>query len=729
MHAVQVLIWRELRRFFCQPLGYVLCLAFFAIQAYLFQIVVHLLSTPQPQSLSPLTYIFSDAVVLHLYGFFIPALAMRCFAEERALGTWESMSCLGITRGQIVVAKFLSHGLLLAFLQGLTLVFVLSLTPFIEIDAGTVISGYMGLLGVGGLWLAASLFASCRIRSMVLAYLMGFTIIFVLRSIPFFSAIFSDSLYRPLFDTFNMELILNKSSQGFVDLYDMLFLLLSTGALLVFCCQALGRERHAGHFRPGAVGAEVLWKVGLLLGIYLCLYIAQHRPLRLDLAQRDRLSPEFQKVLRQAPAGATLTLILPSEAKLENFIQARDLIVDFSRAVVASRPDYHLEILDPDIDLLEIERLRKEHELPQNAIGGILLHVGERSVSIPYHQLIYQSTANVKGMPEKYIRSFHGERQLASAFNALMRTGADPRVLIIEGQRELKLRSDVREGGSKFLEMLDQWRFDLKSVNPVEHEIQNLEDYKLALWLDPVDEPGPAHRELIRKLLEKRVPLFVCRSYHAVPPAGGRPWTALGDYGLKFMGRVVVQKAYPSTHPLLLPIHDYAGHPLGNDLENSACFFYGADVLELGVAADPRLRSRVLGQTAGHPDIRGLKNFDASQPEGPVGVKDVWPSPLITAATVELETPEGHIPLLVALSSRGLLENRFIDEGANRQLLFKSLEWLMEGGENLLLPPTQPRDYSLQMKEGQRRMFDVVTMGLVPLLLLMSGGMVWWRRR
>ena len=720
MKVFYTLIYRDLLRFFCQPMGYGLSLAFFGIQAYLFSIILHLLNTPQPHSVSPLVYLFSDSIVLHLFGFFIPALTIRCFAEERSYKTWEALASRGIPITQIVLSKFFSHFLLLAFLQGLTLIFPLVLAFHLDIDLGQTLSGYLGLLFVGGLWLSVSLFASCRIQSVVLAYLLGFTAIFALRCIPYFSVIISDPLYRPFFDTFNVFFILGKTSKGFMQLSDMLFLILGTGFFLNLTTQLLDLERYIGFGSWKRRGLHLFSTFLVALGIYFSLYISNHHGTKWDLSLKADLSPEFKSIIQDISEPCHITLMLPARAKLANYKEARDMIINLLHKMESASNSIKLRILDPDVDLVELEQLKKENSLPHNVLGGIILKYKDKTITIPYHQLVTQSILNVKGKPEKYIHSFHGEQQISSALNTLVRSGESPRVLIVEGQRELLLQSNIREGGTKFLAMLQQLDLNLSPYNPSKDPLPDLKNINLVIWLDPQDAPSKNHRNLIKHLFKAKIPLLMAKSANLNKSKPDQPWDLLSDYGLLLANHVILQSAYPSSHPLILPIHDYAEHPILSDLRDTACYFYQSDLIQLGVAADPRVRLRTMARTAQHSKITQQK-----LPQSKVLQSN---QRFPTAMSCELESSKGKFPLLVLLTSRAPFENRFINEGANRLFIFKSIQWLLNGERELILPPRKPTDYRMNLNAMDMNILKLISMGTVPCLIILIGSFVWWRR-
>ena len=112
-----------------------------------------------------------------LYLFLIPAISMRMFAEEKRNGTMELLLTKPLSELTIVTAKFLA---------GLTLI-VISLLPTVvyywsvyslgdpvgNIDTGSVVGSYIGLVFLGAAFMAIGLFASSLTSNQIVAFIVA----------------------------------------------------------------------------------------------------------------------------------------------------------------------------------------------------------------------------------------------------------------------------------------------------------------------------------------------------------------------------------------------------------------------------------------------------------------------------------------------------------------------------------------------------------------------------
>lgn len=109
--------------------------------------------------------------------FFIPAITMGSIAKERSSGTLELISTLPLKLGHIVWGKFLAAWLQLATVLAFSLVFPILISIFgIGIDAGAIVTGYLGLLFAGAAFIGIGIFASSLTDNQVLAFILALAI-------------------------------------------------------------------------------------------------------------------------------------------------------------------------------------------------------------------------------------------------------------------------------------------------------------------------------------------------------------------------------------------------------------------------------------------------------------------------------------------------------------------------------------------------------------------------
>jgi ABC-2 type transport system permease protein len=163
---------RELRSYFNSPVAYVVIVVFLAIVGWFFTSNLFLMNVASLRvmfELIPLVFLF-----------FVPAITMRLLAEEKKSGTLELLTTKPVTDAEIVIAKFLAAWTLLAAALVPTLLYLVTMMSLGSIDLGPVAAGYLGLLLMGGAYIAIGIFASSLTENQIIAFITSFLIVLAL---------------------------------------------------------------------------------------------------------------------------------------------------------------------------------------------------------------------------------------------------------------------------------------------------------------------------------------------------------------------------------------------------------------------------------------------------------------------------------------------------------------------------------------------------------------------
>lgn len=111
---------------------------------------------------------------------FIPALAMRLWAEERRGNTYELLMTFPMKPIELVLGKFLAGLAFYLFSLTATLTIPLMLSRLGTVDPGPILGGYVGALFTGALFLAAGIFLSGLCKDQIVAFTLGVVSTFAL---------------------------------------------------------------------------------------------------------------------------------------------------------------------------------------------------------------------------------------------------------------------------------------------------------------------------------------------------------------------------------------------------------------------------------------------------------------------------------------------------------------------------------------------------------------------
>lgn len=178
MKALTATFLRELRAYFFSPLAYIVLTVLLLVNGFVFWLIVSFLSDPRAGIGAPLELFFGQTFFFWLVLLFLtPVLTMRLLSEERRSGTIEVLMTAPITETQVVLGKFMAALVLYVILWLPTLIYAGIIARYGSVDWGPVASGYLGVLGIGSVFLSAGLFASSLSRSQLVAALLTFVIL------------------------------------------------------------------------------------------------------------------------------------------------------------------------------------------------------------------------------------------------------------------------------------------------------------------------------------------------------------------------------------------------------------------------------------------------------------------------------------------------------------------------------------------------------------------------
>jgi ABC-2 type transport system permease protein len=164
MRALLAIAGREYASLFRIPLGWVVVALFVCLSSVFF---VGRAIVPG----SPATMREFFAVWWGLLLFLAPSISMRLVSEEHRSGTIETALTAPIPEGVLVIGKYAAGVAFLVTMLVPTLVFVGVLEWLSRPDYGPVLSGYLGLVLLGSLYLAVGTLASSMTASQTLAFL------------------------------------------------------------------------------------------------------------------------------------------------------------------------------------------------------------------------------------------------------------------------------------------------------------------------------------------------------------------------------------------------------------------------------------------------------------------------------------------------------------------------------------------------------------------------------
>ncbi len=235
MSGLLATLERELRAYFYSTMAYVVLAFFLLINGYIFSLIVSFLSDPRAGgSTTPLKLFFGDTFFFWLVLLFVtPVLTMRLLAEERKSGTIESLMTAPVTEIEVVAGKYLAAFAFYGFLWLPTLAYVIVIARSSSVDWGPIAAGYLGVMGIGAVFLAAGVLASAFSRNQIVAAITTFAILMFFFAVAFMDSLVTSELAKSAFGYMNLLEHMDEFGRGVVDTRRLVYYV-STVALFLF---------------------------------------------------------------------------------------------------------------------------------------------------------------------------------------------------------------------------------------------------------------------------------------------------------------------------------------------------------------------------------------------------------------------------------------------------------------------------------------------------------------
>lgn len=112
-----------------------------------------------------------------VFAFLAPAITMRSFSEEHRTGTLELLLTKPLSDWQIILAKFFAGFALIVLTLLPTLVYYYTVNTLAQpqgnVDTGAMWGSYLGLLFLGGGFIAIGIFSSSLSENQIVAFILG----------------------------------------------------------------------------------------------------------------------------------------------------------------------------------------------------------------------------------------------------------------------------------------------------------------------------------------------------------------------------------------------------------------------------------------------------------------------------------------------------------------------------------------------------------------------------
>jgi ABC-2 type transport system permease protein len=244
MHETTVVLRRELKSYFLSPIAYVFGGLFLGLLAFF-------ASLSSFRNGAPASMQGFFALLPMVFLFFLPALTMRLWAEERKLGTLELLMTFPVRISQLIAGKFLAAMIYLTVVMLFTLGIPLTLGTFGTLDWLPVAGAYLASLLMAAAYVSVGMFWSSMTRDQIIAMLLALitlVALFFLGTPQVLEAVasFLPALVIDILSGISPNRYFDSISRGVIDSRDILYYLCFCGFFLHLNALVLNARRRKG---------------------------------------------------------------------------------------------------------------------------------------------------------------------------------------------------------------------------------------------------------------------------------------------------------------------------------------------------------------------------------------------------------------------------------------------------------------------------------------------------
>lgn len=244
MSGALAVLRRELKAYFFSPLAYVVLTFFLLVNGYQFALIVAYLSDPRFPGGKPLELFFGQTIFTWLVLIFAGVfLTMRLISEELRQGTIETLMTAPVSEAQVVLGKYFAALVFYLFLWAPTLFYVAVIRYFTPVDWGPIASSYLGIVGIGALFLAVGLFASAASKNQIVVAIASFFGLLVLFSAGLMENLANGETAKKFFGHVNLWQHMDDFAKGIVDTRRLVYYVSAAALFLFLTARALEAKK------------------------------------------------------------------------------------------------------------------------------------------------------------------------------------------------------------------------------------------------------------------------------------------------------------------------------------------------------------------------------------------------------------------------------------------------------------------------------------------------------
>lgn len=656
---------------------------------------------------------YTLSAIIFLFLLAIPILSMRILAEERKQRTDQLILTAPISVGKIVLGKYLSMTAIFMIPVVLMCAFPLFLSRFGTITIGETYAAILGFALYGLTCIAVGLFVSSITESQVIAAVLSFGVLFLTYMMSGIQNIISTTgnLLTQILGVFDFQVRFSNLLNGVLDITAIVYFISVIVLLLFLTTQAIQKRRYSVSVKNLSMGAysSVTIVIAIALTVVVNL-IATKLP-----TQYTNIDVTSNKLYSITEQTKELLNNLTEDINIY-CISAENSADTILSQTLKSYADGSSHIKVTYIDPLVNPQFTSQYTSESVAQNSLIVESGKRNKIISYND-IYETEMDYSTYQQS-VTGYDGEGQLTSAI-AYCVSEDMPKIYMIAGHNEYTLDSG-------FLTAIERENIEYETISLMNYEAVP-EDAECIIIHAPEKDFSAEDADKIIAYLNQGGKAFITTEY--VEEEQTNFERILSEFGITIQkGYAVDNNAenYYQTPIYLIPNVEYADETNGLTDEYTyllAPYAQGISVSDTEV--EGMTYTKLLNgseKSIVKTNVTEASTFDKEEGdiEGPIciGVK------------AEKTLDNGNAVLYAFASAQMFTDNADSAVSGNNKQLFSNIMSTIADHETSVSVPVKSYEMeSLTVSAGTVAVFGVLAVVLLPLVLIITGIVIWLRRR
>ena len=684
---------KELRAYLTSMTGYIFMAVLLAVTSLYY--VANCLVGGYPVFGAVLSSVYFVLLII------VPVLTMRSMAEEKRQKTDQLLMTAPVSLWKIVLGKYLAMVTIFLIPMAILCLYPLILLQFGSVSLSMAYTAILGYTLFGAACLGIGLFLSALTESQVIAAVLTFGVLFFLNMASgIVNVIGASGVLASVLNALCIYQPFINFVQGIFDLSGILYYV-TVIILSLFLTVQLMQKKH-GTYRASMVvfGCVAAVLVNLIAGKLPSQY------LKYDVSDQKLFTTGDQtaEIVKGLDEDITLYLIAQQGSEDATLQELLDRYAGLSSHIKVETKD---PVLYPNF----VSRYTSEN-LSENSV----LVVGQnRSKAVDYYD-IYQYSMDYSTYSSS-LSSFDGEGQITSAI-AYVTAEDMPVVYTLTGHDEAELSTTVTSS-------IEKENIELKSLSLLTEEAVP-EDAKAVIIYGAISDISEDEKNKLETYLEQGGQLVMLPGYtdKETPNLD----SLLSDYGIALAEGLVLesdsQHHLPNYPYYLLPTIQSSTYT--SDVSSRYVLLaFAQGMTESPDISDDLTYESLLTTSALSYSKTNLESENLDQEEGDIA------GPFDLGAVVTKTIDEDTEAKLIVFSSETLLDEQVdsMVSGGNSTMFLNVMSQLVDHENTVSIEPKSMSTEYLTVSAGSAIFWGILTIILLPLFLLITGGVIWFGRR